>query len=165
MRIAEFLVSPARLDIVGPVDMDALTETDALLEAALLEVSLDVTTGETRLLFDCRGALQIRGGNTAIVVVRGVSEFRWTTVARERRTWQAVMSWEPRPHPSGLAISAALAPDADLHVIGSGGEFYVGDIPGGDEPPPNFASASPEEIRRGLASWSSDIDVLGASYR
>lgn len=165
MRIAEFLVSPARLEVAGPVEMDALADTDALLEAALLEVNLDVTTGEVRLLFDCRGALHIRGGNTAFVVVRGVSEFRWTTVPRERRTWQTVMSWEPRQHPTGLAIAAGLAPDANLEVVGSGGEFYVGDIPGGDAPPPNFATASPEEIRRGLADWSSDVDVLGASYR
>lgn len=58
-----------------PVEMDALTELDALVEAALIEASLDATTGEARLVLDCRGALQIRNGNTAVVVVKNVSEF------------------------------------------------------------------------------------------
>lgn len=165
MNIADLLVAPARLSHTSPVEMDALSETDALVEAALLEVSLNAASGDAWLLFDCRGALQIETGNVAVVVVREVSEFRWTTAPQKGWTWRAVMSWEPRPHPAGLAITAGLLPDADLHVVGSGAEFYVGNIPGGDAPPPDFTSASPEQIREGLAGWSSDFEVVGASYR
>jgi hypothetical protein len=117
---------------------------------------VNAASGDAWLLFDCRGALQIRNGNVAVVVVRNVSELSWLNAPRGGRTWQTVMSWEPRTHPAGLALSAALIPDAELSIVGSGGEFYVGNIPGGDAPPPNFTSPGDEEIRRGLASWSSE---------
>lgn len=165
MNITELLTSPRRWGHLEPVAMDALTEADTLIEAALLELTLNAATGDAWLLLDCRGAFQIPSGNVAVVVVLDVSELRWTNAPRRGWTWQTVMSWEPRTHPAGLALSVGLVPDAELHVVGSGGEFYVGNIPGGDDPPPDFTSASDEEIRRGLASWSSDIDVVGASYR
>jgi hypothetical protein len=165
MNITELLTTPRHWDHLEPVEMDALTETDTLIEAALLEVSVNAMSGDAWLLFDCRGAFQIPSGNTAVVVVRDVSELRWTKSPRGGWCWNAVMSWEPRPRPEGLAITAGLLADADLHVVGSGGEFYVGNVPGGDAPPPDFTRATDEEIRHGLARWSSDIDVVGASYR
>ncbi|WP_375431493.1 hypothetical protein [uncultured Friedmanniella sp.] len=165
MSIFDLLIEPSRFDCALPVEMDALTETGTLLEAALLSASLDPTTGDARLLFDCRGALQLRNGNTAVVVVKNVSEFRWHASPRRGSTWHAVMSWIPSPHPAGLAITAGLTPDADLQIVGLAGEFYVGNILGGDKPPPDFTSSTPAEIRRGLASWTSEIDVVGASFR
>ena len=145
--------------------MDALTEVDTLVEAALLEIALDAVGGEAWFLFDCRGALQIEEANTAVVVVQDVTELRWTTTVRHGPFWHAVMSWEPFAGSDGLTISAGFAPDADLHVVGSGGAFYVGNIPGGDGPPPDLTSAGKEEIRLGLASWSSEIELVGTSYR
>jgi hypothetical protein len=165
MNITELLTTPTRWDHLEPVQMNALTETDTLIEAALLEVSVNAMSGDAWLLFDCRGAFQLPSGNVAVVVVRDVSELSWTNAPRGGWNWNAVMSWEPQAHPAGLAITAGLLSDKDLRIVGSGGEFYLGNVPGGDAPPPDFTRASDEEIRRGLASWSSDIDVVGASYR
>lgn len=163
MTIFDLLTTPSQIDDPFPVEADALTESGALVEAALLDVRLDATTAQLWLLFDCRGALQIDEGNTAIVVVHNVTELRWETVARRRRMWPAVMSWEPIPGFRQIRISAGLEPNASLEVVGSGGDFYVGNIPGGDDPPPDFNRATDDEIRRGLASWLSEIDVVGGS--
>lgn len=153
MNITELLTTPTGWDHLEPVQMDALTEADTLVEAALLEVSVNAMSGDAWPLFDCRGAFQVRSGNVAVVVVWAVSELSWTNAPRGGWTWQAVMSWEPQAHPAGLAITAGLAPDADLRIVGSAGEFYVGNVPGGDAPPPDFTRASDEAIRAGLASW------------
>jgi hypothetical protein len=48
--------------------------------------------------------------------------------------------------------------------MGSGAEFYVGDVPGGDEAPPDFTSATDDEIRVGLAQWSSSFAPIRASF-
>ena len=164
MNITELLNSPDRLNYWKPAEMDALTEPDTLMEAALLEVGVNAANGDAWLLFDCRGAFQLPSGNVAVVVVRDESELGWINAPRGGWTWHAVMSWKPQAHPAGLAITAGLTPDADLRIVGSGGEFYVGNIPGGDAPLPDFTPASDEEVRRGLAGWSSEIEVVGASY-
>lgn len=165
MNIFELLTTPGEFHGPQRVEADALTEADALIEAALLDVRLNATTAELWLLFDCRGAVQIQEGNTAVVVVHDVTGFGWETAAQGRRVWQAVMSWEPVNYSRQLRITMGLEPRGSLEVIGSGGKFYIGNIPGGDAAPPNFTQATDEEVRRGLASWSSEIDIVGRSSR
>jgi hypothetical protein len=41
----------------------------------------------------------------------------------------------------------------------------VGDIPGGDNAPPDFMTATEEEMRAGLAGWSSEFRPINASFR
>jgi hypothetical protein len=59
MRIEELLVDPRRREHAAMPEADALTESDALQEAQLLDVRLDALRSTVWLLFDCRGALQI----------------------------------------------------------------------------------------------------------
>lgn len=145
-------------------EADALVEPDALLEAALLDVKVDTTTSSVWLLFDCQGALQLEMGNTAVVVVRDVTDLQWRTEPRTQRMWRAVMGWQPAASDDGFSCIADLTSGSRLQVAGAAAEFYVGDIPGGDEPPPDFTSTSDAEIRGGLASWASEFDVVHASF-
>lgn len=145
-------------------EADALAEVDALLEAALLEVRFDATTSSAWLLFDCRGAVQLEMGNTAVVVVRGVTALQWHAGSGLGRTWRAVMGWQPVSAPDTFSCTVELSPGSRLQVNGDAAEFYVGDIPGGDAAPPNFMTASDEEIRAGMAQWTSDFEVVHASF-
>lgn len=164
MIIEDLLVWPERWSLAAVPEADALADSDALLEAALLDVRMDATTSSIWLLFDCRGAVQLEMGNTAVVAIRGVTDIQWRTEPGEQRRWRAVMGWRPVTSKAGFSCTAELTSGSSLQVVGSGAEFYVGDIPGGDEPPPDFTSASDAEIRAGLASWTSEIEVIHASF-
>lgn len=164
MIIEELLAWPERRSLAAMPEADALAEPDALLEAALLDVKMDASTSSVWLLFDCRGALQLEMGNTAVVVVHGVTDLQWRTESRAQRRWRAVMGWQPAATGEGFSCAADLTSGSRLQVAGSAAEFYVGDIPGGDAPPPDFTSASDAEIRAGLASWTSEFEVVHASF-
>lgn len=164
MIIEDLLNSPERRSLAAMPEADALVEPDALLEAALLDIKMDATTSSVWLLFDCRGAIQLEMGNTAVVVIRGVTGFQWRTEPRAQRTWRAIMGWQPATSEDGFSCTADLTSGSSLQVSGSGAEFYVGDIPGGDDPPPDFTSATDAEIRAGLASWASEFEVVHASF-
>jgi hypothetical protein len=164
MKISELLVDPERDRMSASPESDALTEDGALAEAALLNVRMDTTLSDLWLLFDCRGALQLEEGNAAVVVVNGVTAFNWAAERRDGRTWRAVMGWSPSAQAGHLTIVVETEPDGRLEVRGTGGEFFVGNIPGGDDPPPDFTSATDAVIRAGLADWSSEFDLIGASF-
>jgi hypothetical protein len=163
MRIADLLVDPDRGRGAPPPESDALTEDGALAETALLDLRLDLTTSDLWLLFDCRGALQLRNGNAAVIVINKITKLSWEAERRERRTWRAVIGWSPSVEPGRLTIVVDAVPGGRLELTGSGGEFFVGNIPGGDEPPPDFTSTTGAEIRSGLADWSSEFEIVGAS--
>jgi hypothetical protein len=62
MRIDKLLEDPGRREHAAMPEADALTDTDALQEATLLEVRLDALRSTVWLLFDCRGAVQFGWG-------------------------------------------------------------------------------------------------------
>lgn len=164
MIIEDLLVWPGRRSLAAVPEMDALADVDALLEAALLDIRFDATTSSVWLLFDCRGALHLEMGNAALVVVRGVTALQWQADPRPGRLWRAVMGWRPVTGAGMFSVTVDLSPASRLQVNGAGAEFYVGDIPGGDDAPPNFMTANDQEIRAGLASWTSDFEVVHASF-
>ena len=164
MIIEDLLSWSQRRTLAAAPESDALVEPDALLEAALVDVRLDATVSSVWLLFDCRGAVHLQAGNTAVVVVRGVTSLLWHVDSGPGRTWHAVMGWRPSLVAGVFSCDVELAPEARLQVSGTAAEFFVGDIPGGDDPPPNFVSATDEEIRAGMAHWTSEFEVVHASF-
>ena len=169
MILSDFLYSPQRHDHRGSPDGDALREQDALVDAALLEVKFDATLMSLWLLFDCRGTLHMDDGNTAVVMVHQVTDFRWSGTPFGQRRWRSVASWSPVLNDTTFSATlkvlnvGATAPDT-LYLTGTCGEFHVGDIPGGDDAPPDFTSAADEEIRAGLASWNSPFTPIHSSH-
>lgn len=165
MRIADLLVDSSRLKrkSVSSPETDALTEEDALAEAALIDFRMTAITSDLWLLFDCRGALQLADGNAAVVVVKNVTRLVWEAEERGGAIWRAVMRWSPNVESAGLTIIVEAEPGGRLEVTGKGGEYFVGNVPGGDDPPPDFTTSTPAEIRAGMADWSSEFNVVGAS--
>lgn len=164
VNIEDLLVWPSRRSLAAEPEADPLRQADALLEAALLDIRFNAATSSLWLLFDCRGAVQLEMGNTAVVVIHQVSSVQWDADPRSGKTWRAVMGWRPLSTAGAFSCTADLYPESRLHAVGGAAESYVGNIPGGDEPPPDFVTASDQEIRTGLAQWRSDFEVVHASF-
>jgi hypothetical protein len=164
VKLDAFLRSSERRLSAATPEADALVDEGALVESALLDVRMDLVEGSVWLLFDCRGALQLEAGNTAVLVLRSVRDFQWEGRPDGLRTWHAVVGSAARSlHPRGLEITLAMEPAATLRVVGAAGEFYVGDVPGCDEAPPNLLTASDADVRAGLQSWDSTFVPVHAS--
>src|SRR5205085_416302 len=73
----DLLDDASRRSYAASPEMDALTEPGALQEAQLIAARLDAVRSQAWLLIDCRGALQIRMGNTAIIIAKAVRRFAW----------------------------------------------------------------------------------------
>ena len=72
MRLRDLLDRDVVGALLGSPEMDPLTEKDALQEARLNEVTFDAVRGRLGLLFDLRGALQLRMAYTGLLVLGGV---------------------------------------------------------------------------------------------
>jgi hypothetical protein len=117
------------------------------------------------MIFDCRGALQIRMGNTALVVVDGVTELVWRGADPPRpRIALTVGDWAPRLEAGTWSVRVGWFTAGTLEVTGTAAEFYVGDVPGCDEAPPDFGEATDAEVNAGLAWWDSRFDPIHASF-
>jgi len=57
-----------------------------------------------------------------------------------------------------------MEPTTMVRAVGSAGEFSVGDVPGCDDAPPNFLTASDEEVRAGMQGWDSTFEPVHASF-
>ncbi len=138
MMISDFLTSPRRTDGSEAPEMDALTELEALDEAALLDVRLNAVDSSAWLLFDCKGALQVRAGNTAIVVLKSIRSVEWTCSQPKLRAWRYILGWEPISQGGLLRVKFFTDDTGEFRATCLAAEFYVGDIPGGDDAPPEL---------------------------
>jgi len=164
VKIENLLVLPGRRSLAAVPEADPLRDVDALLEAALLDIRFDATTSSLWLLFDCRGAVHLEMGNTAVVVVQHATGVRWHAAPQPARTWRSVMSWRPSADAGAFSCTAELYPESVVQIEGAAAESYIGNIPGGNDAPPNFVTAPDEEIRTKLARWDSEFEVIHASF-
>jgi hypothetical protein len=164
MRIDELLDDPCRRKHAAMPEADALTESDALQEAQLLDVRLDALRSSVWLLFDCRGALQIEMGNTAVIVAYGLRRFSWVAQPRGRLTARTVVSSEPIVRGGLWSLSLGFVPSARLELEADAAEFFVGDVPGCDEAPPNYTETDEPTIRAGVPSWTSTFEPVHAVF-
>jgi hypothetical protein len=121
MKIIDLLADERRRLRWPTPECDAFSDVDALTEASLLDVRMDLINSTVGLMFDCRGALQIRQGNVAVVVIRGVSSCEWASVPRDGRSWRAVMAWQPEVSMTSLTVAASVEPAGRLRVVGTAG--------------------------------------------
>lgn len=169
MNIEDYLYSQERIQARGAPDADALRQFDALVDAALLDVKLDTTVMSLWLLFDCRGTLNMEDGNTAVLAVQNVTEFQWSAEPLSTRRWRSIADWNPVTTAEYFSCEARILNVRDslgdrLWMSGNFAEFHVGNIPGGDEAPPDFGSDSDVTIRARLASWQSEFTPIHASF-
>jgi hypothetical protein len=145
-------------------EMDPLTEDDALQEAQLLDVRFDALRSTVGLLFELRLALQLREGNTGVLVGRGLRELSWTAGSRStHRTAWTVGGSLPRNESQLFGLQLGLWPNARLVLRAESASFFVGDVPGLDRIP-NYAEDDDATIRAHLASWESEFVPVHAVF-
>lgn len=167
MIIGQLFDDPYRRTYAAKPEMDALTEEGALQEADLIGMSLDVGSASLGLLFDLRTALQLRTGNAAVIIARGLTRFEWANCYKtEPGAFHSfsVISSKPEALDGLLHLMIDLVPDAGLTISAPEAEFFVGDVPDITEVSPNLLGDSLEEIRRQMPSWSAEFRPLYATF-
>lgn len=157
MIIDGLFTDPSRRSYAAMPEMDPLTEEGALQEADLVAVRVDVMTASAGLLFDLRNALQLRSGNAALLIARGVDRVEWDV--QDVRDLPFVSHLVTQSVPSiddgRFALTLGLVPDAGLTLRARGAEFFVGDVPDLGDAPPDFLEGSPDLIRAEMPGWAS----------
>ncbi len=150
--------------MVGSPEMDPLTEKDALQEARLNEVVFDAVNMRVGLLFDLRGALQLRMADTGLIVLRGVEDLSWNSDRRSsaRTAWNVVGS-VPANQDGVVCLRLFFFPDAEMTVVARGAAFFAGDVPGLPDAPPDFAGGD-AEVAAGMASMDSPFEPTQATF-
>jgi hypothetical protein len=164
VKIDELLRDGDRRRFTAHPESDALTEADALLEAQLQDVHFDTLRSAAYFLFDCRGAVQIRMGNTAVLAVSGIERIAWSQECRGPLTAWSVVDWRPSSAAGRWSLSAGFVPDAGLDLLASAAEFYVGEVPGCDAAQPNYVEDDDETVRADLANWASEFQLVHAAF-
>ncbi|WP_261719709.1 hypothetical protein [Streptomyces sp. FZ201] len=149
---------------LGSVDMDPFREADALQEAQLLDSRVCHLTATAALLFELRTSLQFEEGNAALLVVRGLRSFGWKSPGKQvpLAALTVVASAAEREDDS-LRASFEFFPEARLVVEGDLAEFYVLEVEGIGDVPPDYSSGDLKTVQGALPSWSSACSLLQAS--
>jgi hypothetical protein len=164
VRVRDLLSGDSTRALLGTPEMDPLTEKDALQEARLNEVIFDTTLGRVGLLFDLRGALQLRMAHTGMLILGGVEKLSWSGEQRHttRTAWNVVSSL-PVNEAGVIKLRFFFHPDAQLMVVARSAAFYAGDVPGLPEAPPDFAGGD-KTVAAGMASMNSQFKPTQATF-
>lgn len=145
-------------------EMDPLTESDALLEAQVLDIQVDALRGMVAVLFEMRIALQIREGNTGLLVAHQVTDFSWRAERRSTsRTAWTVTGSEPSISHSEFGLRVDMFPHAELVLRAGSGAFFSGNVPNIPEIP-DYGLADDSRLESMIASWDSEFVPLHAVF-
>jgi hypothetical protein len=166
MKISSLLnIRAGFLPEVGPTEVDPFSMEDGLQEAQVLDIRLDTLTGVAAILLELRLALHIRGSNTGLIVAHGVRELVWSAPARDTplTAWSVGSSRCVRDE-GILRMNLTMwpHPGAQLLLSAEAATFFVGDVPGLSESPPDYTEMSPGEGDGEIAGWESEFVVVGA---
>ncbi len=165
MNIEAFLQGDARYRIAGQPGADALRLDDALQESALVDIRMNFVESTAWVLLDCRGSLNVPEANTAVIVLLGVNHGSWQLPATGTFAWQTVIDWKVSDVDGGIELFIGLLAGGEVVVRAARCEYFVGDVPGGDDAPPDFTTSTHAQVRAGMAGWSSEFSPRGASFR
>lgn len=165
ITIEELLLpDPGLRRFAAQPEMDPLTEEDALQEAQLLDVRFDALRSTVGLLFELRLALQLREGNTGVLVARGVRELSWTAGPRSTtKTAWTVGGSIPRNENRLFGIELGVWPNAQLKLTAASASFFAGDVPDLDRIP-DYMDDDEAAIRAQLAGWQSPFVPVHAVF-
>lgn len=158
---------------------DPLRDQDALHDAALVDLRFDATALTLGLLFDLRGAIEFQSHDdpyVGILVARGVVQFDWTNpllsprskppdhqAVLSSRQWHATVSSVPTSRDGRFSLRITTFSDIEIRLEADTAEFYGGDMPGMDRPPPDFMEHDDAVIRAGLPQWSTPFTLTVAT--
>lgn len=165
MNIGQLLLSSAEVELPAADEADALVDSRALDEAGLVQCHFDAVYSRLSLVFDCRGALHVRNGEVAVIIIEGVTQWSWSSDNSRSRIWSVVSGWEPRFERDvfSLDVSFDYALQAHMRAVGTGARYLVGRSPNDDLAPPDLTSASDEKVRAGFPYWDTPIELIYGS--
>lgn len=165
MIISDFLHGDSSsIPVVARPDTDPLVESDALLEAQILSLTVRGDVGRCAVIIDLRTALHIRGLHAALIVADDLHAARWEVEPIPVRTvWNVVASEVSRVGDSAR-FAAWTHPAGQVTVTARRLAYYglvVDDLP---EAPADLTSDSEEVIRAGFPQWDSEAHIVAASF-
>lgn len=162
MIVADLLLSE-RPATFRPPEVDPLVDRDALREAQVLGVRVDVVSGIAGVLFEFRVAMHMIETNTGVLVATGVEDFRWAAESRSTAltAWNVLAS-SVEQESAGFRLKLSCFPDADLSLRAASLTFFNCQVLAIAEVPPDYTSGE-ESVRSSLAGWHSEIDVVSGS--
>jgi hypothetical protein len=139
------------------VEFDPLSEDDSLQEAQVLDIRFEVAAGVAWLLLDCRGALHIDEGNTAVLAAQSIRHLEW--LGSGHSSWYAhtILGSRSRVDDPTWSLELELDPRSRLLLLAERGQLFVGDVPGCDNAPPDYTEDDDATIRAGTADWQSSF--------
>lgn len=168
MKIDDLLnLAPALRQHASLPEMDPLTEEDALQEAQVLDVRFDALAGVAGVLFELRQALKLQEANTGVLVAHGVRKLAWSGPARAGTlTAWSVGSSRPRAEDRLFELSLIMwpHPGARLSLTAESAAFFVGDVPGLPEAPPDYTEGDRTAIGDEVAGWGSSFEPVSAVF-
>jgi hypothetical protein len=166
VTLEELLRNPRRRAYAALPETDALTEPDGLQEADLVDVRLLGDEGSLAILFDLRTALQFRMANTAVLVMRDVVHAEWSSERTRAagRVAHYVGSSKPEIRGDLFALELVCLRGWRLSATASSAEFFVGDVLGLPEAPPNFIEDDEGTIAKGMPAWDSPFEPKWATF-
>lgn len=168
MKIDDLLhVDPSLRQFASLPEMDPLTEEDALQEAQVLDVRFDAVAGVAGILLELRQALQLQEANTGVLVAYGVRELTWSGPSRETAlTAWSIGSSVPRTKDRLFALHLVMwpHPGAQLSMTAETATFFVGDVPGLTEAPPDYTGRDRAALGHEVARWDSSFTPVSAVF-
>jgi hypothetical protein len=150
--------------VLGSVEVDPLRDADALQEAQFLDSRVCHLTSTAALLFELRTSLQFEEGNSALLVVRGLRSFDWKSPTKQvPLAALTVVSNAPDRLGDSCSLRFEFFPEAHLAVAGDLAEFYVLEVEGIGDVPPDYSSGDLNKVQGALPSWSSACSLLQES--
>jgi hypothetical protein len=166
MIISDFLsIRSELLRFAAQPEMDALNEADALQECQLLDVGFDAVRGDLGLIFELRTALQLREGNTGLIVASGVLSLAWHAEHQSSELIaRTVLDSKPTHSVGQFHLSLGLWPRATFEFDAREAAFFVGNVRGLPDAPPDYVDGDYAAIRSALPSWNSPFDPVHATF-
>ncbi|MEU2777243.1 hypothetical protein ABZ646_31185 [Streptomyces sp. NPDC007162] len=163
--IEDIFTRQDRYEPAGPIDSDPFRDDDALFDAQLLDCRVCPTSNRAALLFEMRTAEQFLSGNGAVLIVHGLQSFHWDGSATHRPLMAfSVQEYKPSLNADcGVRLNLGFFPDGDLSVAGDRADFYLLEVSGIPQAPPNYSQRNLGQVRDGLPWWDSPCTVLQSS--
>jgi hypothetical protein len=164
IRLIDLFNDPSRRRYAAIPEMDALEESDALVEAELSDIRIDVSKGDVGLILDLRGALHFRAGNSGLLIVREVTTAVWNHNPGQGRMASIIVGSVPANALNAFSLDIELLPSGTVSLVGSEAEYYVGNIPGLPAKAPDYADDSLEAVLAAIPSWTSTFEPVHAAF-
>jgi hypothetical protein len=150
---------------VAPVESDPFTNESALDDAQVLDLRYDGVNGIAGVLLELRVAMGFTEGNAALLVARGVEALTWRSEIVEHRIARHVGPVVAERGGPGVRLSLNLGQSASVAIMARRAAFYVLEVAGIGDAPPDYGQNDEAAVQAGLPQWTSECQVLqGTSF-